>query len=84
MFIICIAYIYMYRWIYVYDRFNVYYQRNFPMVLEATITIEWNGWRLSLSLMVYGGFDQAVRWFLMVIHHRSDDAMVTYHCSSLP
>ena len=63
--------------------YDLSYHRNFLMVFKATITIEWNGWGQPLSSVVF-------RWFLgpqpscsMVVHHRSNDALVTYYRSSL-
>ena len=38
-----------------------------------------------VKILKIGSPNHGVQWFLMVVHHRSNDAMVmvTYHCSSL-
>ena len=60
-------------------RYDLSYNRNFYMVFKATITIEWNGWGQSSCSMAFrwllGPANIVSRWFSMVVHHRSNDAI---------
>ena len=53
------------------------------MVFRGTITIEWNGQRQPLKMMVLGQPTIGNDGFSIVGHHWSNDGMVTYHRWSL-
>ena len=57
------------------DSYDFSYHRKFLMGFKATITIEWNGWGHPLRSTVLGPPTIVSRWFLMVVHHQSNDAM---------